>query len=378
MKNIVLKIKRSFLTVCGIAVGVFAVVVISAVGNIGENLVDEKLKSMGMESIIVSSQNGGLQENDVEQLKNMDFVENAMPLMSVTLKQIMPDDNETDRMLWGVDENADEVIELKVVSGRKINAGDLVSHSKVCMIDRDVAEETYGTADITGMKITLGFGNMSEEFEAVGVVDNGVSMLQSSLGGSIPSFVYIPYTTFSDISKRDGFDVIAVKAQANINTEKSIEKKLSDNLRTVEVSNLLTQKKQLTSLMKVVSCSMTAVAGISVIISGISSMTAMMSAVNERTREIGIKKAIGARKTDIISEFLGESLLISVSGGVFGGGLGILTVITGCILFDIDVYINPVSVLSVIIFSTVTGVIFGIVPALKASSLNPVVAIRSH
>lgn len=378
MKNIVLKIKRSFLTVCGIAVGVFAVVVISAVGDIGENLVDEKLKSMGMESIIVSSQNGGLQENDVEQLKNMDFVENAMPLMSVTLKQIMPDDNETDRMLWGVDENADEVIELKVVSGRKINAGDLVSHSKVCMIDRDVAEETYGTADITGMKITLGFGNMSEEFEAVGVVDNGVSMLQSSLGGSIPSFVYIPYTTLSDISKRDGFDVIAVKAQANINTEKSIEKKLSDNLRTVEVSNLLTQKKQLTSLMKVVSCSMTAVAGISVIISGISSMTAMMSAVNERTREIGIKKAIGARKTDIISEFLGESLLISVSGGVFGGGLGILTVIIGCILFDIDVYINPVSVLSVIIFSTVTGVIFGIVPALKASSLNPVVAIRSH
>ena len=378
MKNIVLKIKRSFLTVCGIAVGVFAVVVISAVGDIGENLVDGKLKSMGMESIIVSSQNGGLQENDVEQLKNMDFVENAMPLMSVTLKQIMPDDNETDRMLWGVDENADEVIELKVVSGRKINAGDLVSHSKVCMIDRDVAEETYGTADITGMKITLGFGNMSEEFEAVGVVDNGVSMLQSSLGGSIPSFVYIPYTTFSDISQKNDFDVIAVKAQANINTEKSIEKKLSDNLRTVEVSNLLTQKKQLTSLMKVVSCSMTAVAGISVIISGISSMTAMMSAVNERTREIGIKKAIGARKTDIISEFLGESLLISVSGGVFGGGLGILTVITGCILFDIDVYINPVSVLSVIIFSTVTGVIFGIVPALKASSLNPVVAIRSH
>lgn len=378
MKNIVLKIKRSFLTVCGIAVGVFAVVVISAVGDIGENLVDEKLKSMGMESIIVSSQNGGLQENDVEQLKSMDFVENAMPLMSVTLKQIMPDDNETDRMLWGVDENADEVIELKVVSGRKINAGDLVSHSKVCMIDRDVAEETYGTADITGMKITLGFGNMSEEFEAVGVVDNGVSMLQSSLGGSIPSFVYIPYTTFSDISQKNDFDVIAVKAQANINTEKSIEKKLSDNLRTVEVSNLLTQKKQLTSLMKVVSCSMTAVAGISVIISGISSMTAMMSAVNERTREIGIKKAIGARKTDIISEFLGESLLISVSGGVFGGGLGILTVITGCILFDIDVYINPVSVLSVIIFSTVTGVIFGIVPALKASSLNPVVAIRSH
>lgn len=378
MKNIVLKIKRSFLTMCGIAVGVFAVVVISAVGDIGENLVDEKLKSMGMESIIVSSQNGGLQENDVEQLKSMDFVENAMPLMSVTLKQIMPDDNETDRMLWGVDENADEVIELKVVSGRKINAGDLVSHSKVCMIDRDVAEETYGTADITGMKITLGFGNMSEEFEAVGVVDNGVSMLQSSLGGSIPSFVYIPYTTFSDISQKNDFDVIAVKAQANINTEKSIEKKLSDNLRTVEVSNLLTQKKQLTSLMKVVSCSMTAVAGISVIISGISSMTAMMSAVNERTREIGIKKAIGARKTDIISEFLGESLLISVSGGVFGGGLGILTVITGCILFDIDVYINPVSVLSVIIFSTVTGVIFGIVPALKASSLNPVVAIRSH
>ena len=378
MKNIVLKIKRSFLTMCGIAVGVFAVVVISAVGDIGENLVDEKLKSMGMESIIVSSQNGGLQENDVEQLKSMDFVENAMPLMSVTLKQIMPDDNETDRMLWGVDENADEVIELKVVSGRKINAGDLVSHSKVCMIDRDVAEETYGTADITGMKITLGFGNMSEEFEAVGVVDNGVSMLQSSLGGSIPSFVYIPYTTFSDISQKNDFDVIAVKAQANINTEKSIEKKLSDNLRTVEVSNLLTQKKQLTSLMKVVSCSMTAVAGISVIISGISSMTAMMSAVNERTREIGIKKAIGARKTDIISEFLGESLLISVSGGVLGGGLGILTVITGCILFDIDVYINPVSVLSVIIFSTVTGVIFGIVPALKASSLNPVVAIRSH
>lgn len=378
MKNIVLKIKRSFLTVCGIAVGVFAVVVISAVGDIGENLVDEKLKSMGMESIIVSSQNGVLQENDVEQLKSMDFVENAMPLMSVTLKQIMPDDNETDRMLWGVDENADEVIELKVVSGRKINAGDLISHSKVCMIDRDVAEETYGTADITGMKITLGFGNMSEEFEAVGVVDNGVSMLQSSLGGSIPSFVYIPYTTFSDISQKNDFDVIAVKAQANINTEKSIEKKLSDNIRTVEVSNLLTQKKQLTSLMKVVSCSMTAVAGISVIISGISSMTAMMSAVKERTREIGIKKAIGARKTDIISEFLGESLLISVSGGVFGGGLGILTVITGCILFDIDVYINPVSVLSVIIFSTVTGVIFGIVPALKASSLNPVVAIRSH
>ena len=161
------------------------------------------------------------------------------------------------------------------------------------MIDEELARESYSRSNIVGKKVNVEINGIMHEYEVIGVVKNGVNVLQSMLGNVIPAFVYIPYTTFQNASARSYFDQIAVKLyDSNVNVSGKIETAIiagNSNRTAVNVENLLGQKDALSSILDIVTIILTFIAGISLLVSGLSIMTVMMVAVSERTREIGIK-----------------------------------------------------------------------------------------
>ena len=375
---------RSFLTIGGICIGVLSVVVISSIGEIGKTTIDGELNNMGMNSVVITadkSNYSGLCEKDIASLKTVPAVDNAMPLMnflteSTILKKTEP------CMLWGVNEDADRVIELVPIYGRLLNKGDVISGAKVCVIDEKVAQESYKRSNIVGKKISVKVGGTLEDFTVVGVVENGVNILQSMLGEYIPSFVYIPYTTLQTESSQFYFDQIAVKIKGDESTDdlsNRIEQAILKNrdiVTQVKVDNLLKQKSQLNNIMSIITVVLSAIAGISLIVSGLSIMTVMLVSVNERTREIGIKKSIGATNADILIEFLLEALLITFIGAILGSLIGVAGSAIGCIIFGLKLTINFKMVFGIVGFSMIIGLVFGVYPAFRAATLKPVDALR--
>ena len=147
---------RSFLTIGGIVIGVLSVVVISTIGEIGKDTINKQLVNMGMDSVIISGEKNnetGLSEEDLNAVKEVSAVKNAMPLIYLMSETNILNSVE-ECMLWGVNEDADNVIELKPIHGRLINRGDVISNAKVCVIDEKIAEKAYKRSNIVGKKIS--------------------------------------------------------------------------------------------------------------------------------------------------------------------------------------------------------------------------------
>lgn len=367
---------RSALTITGIAVGVCSVMLVSAVGRAGKISINNEMTDMGMDSLVISS--SSLDEEALAAVKSVNNVSDAMPLIN-KLTSINICNENSSAMIWGVNENADKVIDLEVKYGRLLNRGDIAQQKRVCVIDEAIAYNSYSRGNITGKKVKINLNGYEEEFEIVGVVKNGVNMLQSMMGGFIPDFVYIPYTVMQDYTQSDEFDNITVRLDSekeSIATAEMIENVLSVRDDNVSVENLLSQKDKLNKIMDIASIALSFVAGISIVVSGISIMTVMLVAVSERTREIGIKKSIGATTYNIMLEFLSESVVITLIGSVLGILVGIcgsliLSLVSG-IKFAVDVKEAAGMVFAAIIL----GIIFGVYPAIKAARLNPADALR--
>ena len=369
---------RSFLTILGIAVGVTSVVLVSSIGEIGTAAIDSELSEMGMDSLVISASE--LNENDLQTVKAVSNVSDAMPLMN-KVTTVSMHNKTVSAMVWGVNEDADKVVNLEIKYGRLLNRGDIAQKNHVCVIDEAIANDMYKRGNITGKTIEVLINGNQAEFEIVGVVRSGVNTLQNMLGGFIPDFVYIPYSVMQDYTNSYKFDNITVKLNDKTDSENAaqvIENMLnvSKEKTGVKVENLLQQKEKMNNIMNIASVALSVVAGISLIVSGISIMTVMLVSVSERTREIGIKKSIGATTYAIMYEFLLESVLITLIGGVIGFVIGAGLSALLCFAVGLPAAVNVNTAISVLIISVATGVLFGVYPARKAAMLRPVDALR--
>ena len=377
---------KAFLTVGGIAIGVSSVVIISSIGEMGKSAVDNQLTDMGMDSFVVTgteSNFDGLWEKDLETLKNVPDVRNAMPLINY-FTEISSRGENSPAMIWGVNEDADDVIELKTVSGRLINKSDVLSARKVCVVDEQIAMNRYKRNTIVGKEIGISINGRIENFEVIGVVSNGVNLLQNMFGDLVPSFVYIPYTTLSEETNNRYFTQIAVKLDDETDSDSAFNA-LShavlcqrDEKTEIRVENLLKQKSQMNKIADITSKALSIVAGISLVVSGLSVMTVMLVSVKERTREIGIKKSIGAKNSDILTEFLTESVLITLIGGIIGLLSGLVFSALAGFITGLPSFMGIEGIVFVLFFVMVIGAVFGAYPAYKASRLSPVEALRSE
>lgn len=395
---------RSLLTMAGIAVGVFAVVLISTVGSVGTAEVSRTLLTMGVDTLLIQTADNAvsvtLDDSDISAVRSIDGVSAVMPLMaSITEAKMinchsgsgyssgsgyrLGSGRRLESYVWGVDKSADNLISLTAKYGRLINNSDTAARSKVCVIDEQFAIETYGRGNIVGKKLSMFLGGKYHEFEIVGIAHSGLSSLQGMLTNIMPGFMYIPITTMQQLCGRTTYDKIAVKL-SNSDSDSAIVKSITGMLDEVNectdgytCNNLLSQKRQLDDILSIVTTALSLVAGISLVVSGISVMTTMMMSVNERTREIGIKKSIGAKSRNICAEFLIESVTLTLIGSAAGIGAGLLLSFAGCLILGLPFTVNVVSLLVSALAAAAIGAVFGAYPAVKAARMHPAEALRT-
>ena len=207
--------------------------------------------------------------------------------------------------------------------------------------------------------------------------------MQNMLGEYVPSFLYLPYTTMQSASGQDHFDRIAVRAAEGEDPDRVGEEIItqlcqtsgrSESMCTVE--NMAKQKEGLNRIMDLVTLVLSAIAAISLVVAGLGIMTMMLTSVNERTKEIGIKKSIGASEGIILLEFLIEAFTLSLVGSIIGAGVGLGIVLICCAIGGIPMAINWTLTWAVIGFTVLLGVLFGVYPAAIAAKLRPVDALR--
>ncbi len=387
-RNIFRKKARSFLTMTGIGIGVLSVVVISAIGDLGKQTINDELSSIGLDGLAVSASAGisqpvTLYTEELEEIKEVDSVEDAMPLM-VQATQSRRRGETNNCIVWGIDNNAQNIISLELLYGRMITKGDLAEGGNVCVVDEAYAKQLYGRANIVGKTVEVLLNGGYQPLTVIGVVASGGNMLQSLMGEYIPSFLYIPYSTMQRVCGRQNFDQIAIRLQEGADPDSAAEsittrlESISGMEDSIQVENLVQQKEKLNNILDIITLVLAVIAGISLVVAGLSIMTVMLVSVSERTREIGIKKSIGASRSKILWEFLAEALLISLLGSGVGCGLGIGLSWGGCAVLGVPYIFNGNLVLFCIAFAVATGILFGVYPAMKAAKLRPVEALRQE
>ena len=381
----VLSSGRSLLAAAGISAGIFAIVIVSVLSETGARKISESAAEMGINSVMVQTEitaEGYLSDEDIAVLSEIKGVEKATPLLSGYSESLIIGKDEN-VMIWGVNEDAKDIISLSARHGRLISRNDVNGRKKVCVIDSELAESSYGRSNIVGKPVKLYLGGKYHIFTVIGVAKSGVTSLQNSLSGIIPRFAYIPYTTMQDITGRSGYDKIAVLTEpdadskeitARINTTIKENHKGADG---ISVNNLQQHKSQINDITSVVKLVLSLVAGVSLLVSGLNVMTTVMSGVNERRREIGIKKAIGAKNSTIVLEFLGEGIVITSFGAVFGTVMGLLVCGITCKFVGIAMAVDFPLVLVAVSAAVLIGAVFSVYPAIKAAKMYPIDALRS-
>lgn len=377
---------RSLLTMAGIAVGVFSVVLVSTVGTAGTAQVSSTLVTMGVDTLLVQSAGNSMSvtitDSDVSTVRRVDGVKDVMPLMA-SMTEAKMTGRRLDCYVWGVDRSADRLISLEAEHGRLINNSDSAAGSKVCVIDEQFAVKSYGRSNVVGKSLSMFLGGKYHEFEIIGVASSGLSGLQGMLTNIMPGFMYIPISTMQQLTGRTTYDKLAVKLDdmdADIPVVEAVKQALNAANGTADayiVNNLLAQKGQLEDILGIVTTALSLVAGISLAVSGISVMTTMLMSVTERTREIGIKKSIGATGRDICREFLSEAVALTMLGSAAGASAGLLLSWAGCVVAGIPFQTDWLMMAAAVLASGATGALFGAYPAVKAARLRPVEALRS-
>lgn len=387
IRSLARKKGRSLLTIIGIAIGVTAVVIISNISQCGTAAVNAELDGLGMGGISVSldtskgNSDAPLSENELSIIKKSPYVKSAMPVI-FQIGNIIQRGEETQALLWGIDNNANDVISLNLLHGRFINKGDIAARARVCLTDETYAKENFGYKNIVGRKISVLCGGTLEEFEVVGVIKTGSGLLQNMMGTYIPTFLYLPYSTMQEFYSMSGYDNIAVKISDDSDPD-IIGEKLAKSL-AIETgcddsyisTNMAKQKDGLSQLLNIVTMILSAVGGVSLVVASLSIMNVMLVSVGERKREIGIKKAIGARRGDILKEFLVEASVLTLCGCVLGVILGLAVSYIGAFILGITLEVRFDIIILTVLFSLLTGIVFGLYPANKASKLKPVDALR--
>jgi len=369
---------RAFLTMLGIIIGVSSVIILVSVGQGTTSQITEQLNGLGTNQLTVNITGRGattsLTYEEALALKDIDGVENVAPVISGNVTAKYKTDN-VSVSVEGITPAYEDVKDFHVQSGRFLLEIDTEYRQKVALIGSGTAEDLFGTDDPVGQKIQLN----GISYKIVGLLETK----GSSLGGSNDDKILIPISTAERQLQSKGVRSITVAttssdtvATAKVKLESTLDAKFNyaDNAFTVFDSQEMLETVNSTT--DTLSMALAGIAGISLFVGGIGIMNIMIVSVNERTREIGIRKAIGAKKFDILAQFMIESVVLSGLGGIIGVGIGVGGSWLVGKYSPLNVSIAWDMVLISFIFSLLIGVIFGMMPANKAARLRPIHALR--
>lgn len=375
---------RSFLTMLGIIIGVAAVIILVSLVNGYMGSVVESFASRGVNQINVNVTNLTSRTVDVDQMyefydEHGDMFDGISPNVSLSATIKKGDDSMTSTSVAGRSEQYLEMKDYKLQVGRNIAYSDIVSRQKVCVIGAYVAQELFGSAD-KAISDTLKINGYA--FKVVGVVE--AQDEDDMEDGGTDDFVWIPYSVATSLAGSANISsyTLTVSDTDNADTAKTLIQnflyetfKDSDLYRVTAMSEMLDNLNNQISLM---SGMLGGIAGISLLVAGVGVMNIMLVSVTERTREIGIRKSLGADKGTILQQFVIEAAVTSSLGGLVGILIGCIATKAVGALIGISASSTLTAVIVSFGVSVAIGLFFGYMPARRAANLNPIDALRSE
>lgn len=378
---------RSLLTMLGIIIGVAAVIVLVNIVTAATLSMRSELESMGTNLIQVSISRGGWGQtrsvslNDIKELaeENSDIISAVSPIVT-SMGTIKYGTNNVNSSVTGVSETYADIRSLDMEEGRFISETDIESRSNVVVIGEYIRKELFGAESPIGQTVKIN----NEKFTVVGLLKAKSS---NSSAGSEDDVMLLPYSRATRLIRNaniNSFMVSAVSSDYMAEATEAIENYLYKKFKNDDYYNVLNTAELIDTIddaLGVMSLLMAGIAGISLVVGGIGIMNIMLVTVSERTREIGIRKAIGAKRKSIITQFLIESAVISCIGGLIGIVVGVVGSYFVCMAMDMDAVplANQATVIAgSFAFSAVIGIFFGLYPANKAAKLNPIDALRNE
>lgn len=382
LKNIISNKLRSSLTMLGLIIGIISVILLVGIGTGATTDVTSSVQSLGTGILTITVDSDSDTNLEYEQLENflkLPNIEMLAPYKTVSGTVNYETNTSRGSQILATTPNYLNVMNLTISDGRLLSNIDLKNTSKVCLIGTDIAEslfEDIDTKDIVGKQIKID----GDKYTVVGILTSA----GSSMGNNVDSTLIIPFTTAKYLNGDTTINSLYVKVEnENLidNTTTILENYLENTIGIssdyFSVSSQSSMLDTMSDISNTLSLLLGGIASISLIVGGIGVMNVMLVSVTERTKEIGIRKALGAKRSDILVQFLIESLILCMLGGIIGvllgTGIGSLLQIFG-FNFSASGTIIIISFLS----SAIIGIVFGIFPAYKASKLNPIDALRTE
>ncbi len=384
---------RAFLTMLGIIIGVASVIVMLAIGQGSKKSIQDQMSGMGTNLIFAmpgAEQKGGLRmgNSDAQSMKlsDIDAIEKNCPAISNVSPEVRSSgqavvgNQNWPTTIYGVNNKYFSIRKYSIGTGRTFTENEIQTYAKVCLVGKTIVENLFGKSDPIGQSIR--FKNIP--LLIIGVLgekgENGMGQDQDDL-------IMAPYTT---VQKRilaiTHIQSIAASAVSELQNEAAIEQitaslrhshKLKDGVADdFQVRSQSEMVQMFSSISNIMTLLLGAISGISLLVGGIGIMNIMYVSVTERTREIGLRLSVGGRGNDILLQFLIESILLSVFGGIIGITLGIISTQVMSSIMNWPVVITTISVVMAFLVCSAIGIFFGWYPARKAASLNPIDALR--
>ena len=390
---------RSFLTMLGIIIGIASVIAIVSIGEGTKNQMNSEIDGIGGGQIAVSVSNDAITESefitaeDVQAVREIDTVEGVNVSESYDGETVTGKGNFS-IMLTAEGPDAKLLNNSEMKYGNYFGENEIEEGKNVCVISDADAKRLFGTDDVVGMNLDITCYDSSKSFRIMGVTtqkENGTFVSYTYDG--MPVTVNIPYSSMEDlVGATDEFYSLTIQGDKTLDSQiiadqvvHVLEKRHQcAGEEYFQVQSFQDVMQSMNEMLGMVTAFISFVAGISLLVGGIGVMNIMLVSVTERTREIGIRKSLGAKTSSIMLQFLAEAAILTVIGGLIGIILGILaaygicSVISGSIGMTITPGISPIVIFVATLFSCAVGVFFGIYPAKKAARLSPIEALRRN
>jgi len=377
-KNIISNKLRSALTMLGLIIGIASVIVLVGIGSGATSNVTSQVQSLGTDILTASitSSDVSLSYDQVEELESIDNVKSVAPYKTVSGTISRGTTTSSKASIIATTNNYLDVTNITLALGRTISIIDIENKSKVCIIGYDLASTLFGMTNPVGETLKI----EGDNYVVIGMLEQQ----GSSMGTNIDSMLIIPLTTASYLGSDTSINSLYVKVESEDKIDSTITligNYIRSNLQISSDYYSVTSQDSMLNTMESVTSTLSlllgGIAGISLVVGGIGVMNVMLVSVTERTKEIGIRKALGAKRRDILIQFLIEALVISLIGGLIGviTGIGIGFLAEN---FDYSFDLNTTTVIISFSSSALIGLVFGIFPAYRAAKLNPIEALRTE
>ena len=379
---------RSFLTMLGIIIGISSVITIASLGETSKAVIAKEFEAFGKNRVVIyMPYSEEIRDSDYFTMEDIDKVKEKYKEDIVYLAPSTYENTEAISgrkkakvSTQGVANGYEKMVNMDLIKGRFITEADIKSRRYVSVVDKAMADKIFPGENAVGKTIRISVEGQPADAKIVGVYEKKKSIFDGMMS-SDSTTMYMPYSIFSSqLMYMGSIDMKIIESKSSIEVGDSIANFLAKMKKREPgfyiVNTTQGEQSSIDQVLNTLSLAIGAIAAISLLVGGIGIMNIMLVSVTERTKEIGIRKSLGARRKDILLQFLVESMIVSATGGIIGTTLGIVFASIVSLVLSVPPVVSPGIVIIAVVFSAVVGMFFGIYPANRAAKLDPIDALR--